>query len=132
MTRRAVFLEGAKHTLPFSPALVWRDMVFVSGQVGKDPATGEFQPGIAAQARQTLENVRAVLQAAGSSMSDVLQVTIYMTDMQGEFAELNTVYREFFPEGVRPARSTVGISHLALPGLKVEIDVVAAVSSAAS
>ena len=121
---RTVTLPGAKHDLPFSPALVWQDLVFVSGQVGKHPQTGEFEEGIEAQTRQTLQNVQALTEAAGSSLKNALRLTIYMTDMQNEFAAMNNVFREFFT-GALPARTTVGISHLARPGLKIEIDLVA-------
>lgn len=124
MSRRSVFIDGAAHKLPFSPALVWKDMVFVSGQVGKDPSTGAFEPDIAAQTRQALRNAAQLLELAGTSLDNTLQMSIYMTDMQGEFAAMNAVFREFFT-GRLPARSTVGISHLAVPGLKIEIDLTA-------
>lgn len=125
MTKRAVHAPGVPHDLPFSPALVWGNMVFVSGQVGRDPRTGEVPPDIGEQTRLTLENVKALVEAAGSSLDNALQMTIYMTDMINEFAAMNAVFKTFFP-GVPPARSTVGISHLAKPGLKIEIDLVAA------
>jgi 2-iminobutanoate/2-iminopropanoate deaminase len=121
---RTVTLPGAVHALPFSPALVWRDLVFVSGQVGKHPQTGEFEEGIEAQTRQTLENVKALVEAAGSTLKNTLRMTIYMTDMQNEFAAMNSVFREYFSDAL-PARTTAGISHLAKPGLKIEIDLVA-------
>lgn len=121
---RTVSLPGAAHTLPFSPALVWENLVFVSGQVGKDPLTDAFDEDIASQTRQTLSNIKALLEAAGTTLDKTLRMTIYMTDMQNEFAGMNTVFKEFFA-GTLPARSTVGISHLAKPGLKIEIDLVA-------
>ncbi len=121
---RTVTLPGATHNLPFSPALVWENLVFVSGQVGKDPVTDAFEPDIAAQTRQTLSNIKALVEAAGTTLDKTLRMTIYMTDMQNEFAAMNTVFKEFFA-GALPARSTVGISHLAKPGLKIEIDLVA-------
>lgn len=119
-----VALPGARHSLPYSPALVWQDLVFVSGQVGKHPVTDAFEADIAAQTRQALANVQALVEAAGSSLDRALRMTIYMTDMQNEFAAMNAVFREFFTDAL-PARSTVGISHLAKPGLKIEIDLVA-------
>jgi 2-iminobutanoate/2-iminopropanoate deaminase len=121
---RTVTLPGATHTLPFSPALVWDRLVFVSGQVGKHPVTGALELDIAAQTRQTLSNVKALLEAAGTTLDKTLRMTIYMTDMQNEFAAMNAVFKEFFTEAL-PARTTVGISHLAKPGLKIEIDLVA-------
>jgi 2-iminobutanoate/2-iminopropanoate deaminase len=121
---RTVSLAGAVHTLPFSPALVWDKLVFVSGQVGKHPVTDAFEEDITAQTRQTLSNIKALVEAAGTTLDKTLRMTIYMTDMQNEFAAMNTVFKEFFA-GSLPARSTVGISHLAKPGLKIEIDLVA-------
>lgn len=123
-TPRTVTLPGTRPGLPISPALVWGNLVFVSGQVGKDPVTEAFEPDISAQTRQTLNNVKALVEAAGTTLDKTLRMTIYMTDMQGEFAAMNAVFREFF-QGPLPARSTVGISHLARPGLKIEIDLVA-------
>ena len=121
---RTVTLPGAVHTLPFSPALVWQNLVFVSGQVGKHPVTDAFEEDIASQTRQTLSNIKALLETAGTSLDKTLRMTIYMTDMQNEFAAMNAVFKEFF-DGVLPARSTVGNSHHAKPGLKIEIDLVA-------
>lgn len=121
---RTVSLPGVTHTVPYSPALAWEKLVFVSGQVGKDPLTGAFGEDIASQTRQTLSNIQALVEAAGTTLDKTLRMTIYMTDMQNEFAAMNAVFKEFFAEAF-PARSTVGISHLANPGLKIEIDLVA-------
>ena len=119
-----VTLLGGENALPFSPALVWERMVFVSGQVGKAPGSDEFPSDITNQTRQTLENIKALLEAAGTKLSKTLRVTIYMTDMQNEFGQMNVIFKEYFSEPY-PARSTVGISHLAKPGLKIEIDLIA-------
>jgi len=121
---RTIALPGAMHTLPYSPALVWEKLVFVSGQVGKHPVTDAFDEDIAAQTRQALSNIKMLVEAAGTTLDKTLRMTIYMTDMQNEFAAMNAVFKEFFA-GSLPARSTVGISHLAKPGLKIEIDLVA-------
>lgn len=121
---RTVTLPGARTGLPISPALVWENLVFVSGQVGKHPATDAFEADIGAQTRQTLDNLKALLEAAGTTLDKTLRMTVYMTDMQGEFAAMNAVFKEYF-QGALPARSTVGISHLARPELKIEIDLVA-------
>lgn len=109
---------GRDAGLPHSPAVAWRDLVFVSGQVG-------FAPDIESQTRQALDNVLDLLAASGCEAGDVLQMTVHMTDMIGEFGAMNAVFREFFPDRP-PSRTTVGISHLGRPGLKIEIDAIAA------
>jgi 2-iminobutanoate/2-iminopropanoate deaminase len=100
-------------------------MVFVSGQVPLDPATGALAgDDIVTQTRQALANVAAVLEAAGASLADVVKTTVYMTDL-GWFGAMNEVYAEAFA-GHAPARATVGV--LALPvGALVEIDAIAIV-----
>ncbi|MEW6337874.1 MAG: RidA family protein [Acidobacteriota bacterium] len=108
---------------PYSQALIAGDLVFVSGQVPLDAATGEMVSGpFTNRVRQVLANVEAVLRAAGSSRDRVVKATVFLTDM-GHFVELNEVYAEFFGEH-RPARSAVQVT--ALPrGAEVEIEVVA-------
>jgi 2-iminobutanoate/2-iminopropanoate deaminase len=108
---------------PYSQGIVHGDLVFVSGQLGVDPATGEVvEGGIAKQTERTMQNVSAVLEAAGSSLANVLQVSIFLVDL-GDFAAMNEVYaRHVGPDF--PARATVQIG--ALPsGALVEIAVVA-------
>jgi len=108
---------------PYSQAIVSGALVFTSGQVGLDPASGELVPGDAAdQARQALHNVTAVLDAAGSGWDRVLKVTIFLVDL-GNFAAVNEVYSTFLVPPF-PARSTVAVQ--ALPtGALVEIETVA-------
>ena len=98
-------------------------ILFCSGQIPVDPATGEIVEGPAGmQARQVMENLKAVIEAAGFAMEDILKTTIYLTDMAG-FAEVNKAYESFFHENF-PARSTVEVS--ALPrGALVEIEAIA-------
>jgi 2-iminobutanoate/2-iminopropanoate deaminase len=99
--------------------------VFVSGQVPFDPATGQVVPGdVAEQAKQVLENVKAVLEAAGSTLGQVVKTTIYMTDLNG-FASVNEVYASYFPSDP-PARATVEVRRLPRD-VKVEIDAIAVV-----
>jgi 2-iminobutanoate/2-iminopropanoate deaminase len=109
---------------PYSQAIVSSDFVFCSGQVGIDPRTNELVKGsVGGETRQCLENLRAVLKKAGSSMDLAVRATVYLTDLNN-FKEMNDVYREFFPSAA-PARATVEVSKLAL-GARVEIDVIAA------
>lgn len=110
---------------PYTPAIVANGFVFVSGQVPRKPGTAEVVQGdVQVQTRQVLENIRAILAAAGSSMADVVKVNAHLTDL-ANFKAFNEVYVEYFPEP-RPARTTVqsGLN----PGFLVEIDVIALVS----
>ena len=114
--------QGAPPGGPYTPALRWGDLVFVSGQVGVDPTTGEPVSGdFEAEVRRVLDNVKTLVEAAGSAMDKVLKVTVYLTDM-GRFAEMNAVYEEYFPEP-RPTRSTVQVG--LAKQYRVEIDVIA-------
>jgi 2-iminobutanoate/2-iminopropanoate deaminase len=108
---------------PFSPAVRGEHVIYLSGQVGQDPATGKLiDGGVAEQAARTLENVKAVLEAAGRSMDDVLRVGIFLADMK-DFAVVNEVYARYFTAPY-PARTTVAVAALPL-GAAVEIEVVA-------
>jgi 2-iminobutanoate/2-iminopropanoate deaminase len=107
---------------PYSHAVVAGGFVYVSGQGPIDPETGTMPDAFADQVRQTLRNVRTILEAAGSSLDDVVKVNAYVTDLT-RFAEFNEVYKEFF-ENDPPARTTVAA---ALLGMLVEIDCVATV-----
>lgn len=100
-------------------------LLFTAGQVALDPAKGQMIEGdIKAQTRRVLENVKAILTAAGGSLANVVKTTVFMTDL-GEFAAMNEAYGEFFPQNP-PARSTVEVR--ALPrGAKVEIETIAMV-----
>jgi len=124
MKREAVRTDGAPKAIgPYEQALKVDGWVFTSGQIPLDPKTGTMvEGGIGAQTRQVLDNLRAVLEAAGSSMSRVVKTTVYMTNL-ADFQKMNEVYAEYFPQD-KPARSTVGVA--ALPrGAMIEIDVVA-------
>lgn len=120
---------------PYSQAIRVDNLVFTSGQIPIDPATGTIVPdGIKAQTRQSLTNVENVLKAAGLTLSDVVKTTVYLADM-ADFADMNSVYAEFFGQGQDvsdeagtppfPARSAVAVK--ALPkGALVEIEAIAA------
>ena len=105
----------------YSQAIVANGFVFVAGQGAVDPRTNELELGdIRSETRRTLENIRAILEAAGSSLRDVVRVSVYLADMN-DFGFMNEVYRQFFPEDP-PARTTVGAQ---LPKIKIEIDCIA-------
>ena len=94
---------------PYSQGMIWGDLVFTSGQIPVDPATGIVPEGITAQAEQSCRNVAAVLEAAGSSAERVIKTTCFLADM-GDFAAFNAVYAKFFPNA--PARSCVAVREL--------------------
>jgi 2-iminobutanoate/2-iminopropanoate deaminase len=108
---------------PYNQAIVAGGLVFCAGQVGLDPATGALAGGgVEAQARRALDNLRAVLEAAGSGIDRVVKTTVFVTDL-GDFAAVNGVYAEYFADEP-PARSTVQVA--ALPaGALVEIEAIA-------
>jgi 2-iminobutanoate/2-iminopropanoate deaminase len=121
--RQAIFPEGGpKAAGPYSPAIVSGGFVFVAGQVGIDPATGQAAIDLEAQVRQTLINVGAVLKAAGCDFGDVVKTNAFLTKPEF-FAPFNTLYREVFTEPY-PARSTI-ICQLARADLLVEVEVIA-------
>lgn len=108
---------------PYSPAVRAGQLLFVSGQVPIDPATGNIVDGdIAAQTRRVLDNVGALLTAAGRSFSDVVRTTIFLADMN-DFAAVNAVYGSYFKEPF-PARATVQVARLPKDA-RVEIDAIA-------
>ena len=108
---------------PYSQAVAIDGLVFCSGQVGLDPATGRLVEGsVQEQTRRALTNLGAVLEAAGASFGDVVKVTAYLTDM-GDFQSFNETYADFFGEA-QPARATVGVAGLPL-GARVEVECIA-------
>ncbi len=109
---------------PYSQAICFGDLMITSGQLGLVPETGEFaEGGVEAQARQSLKNVKAIIEAAGLTMDNVVKTTVFMKDM-ADFAKVNAIYAEFFTEGNYPARSAVEVAALPKGGL-VEIEVIA-------
>lgn len=109
---------------PYSQATEVSGLVITSGQLPIDPATGTFPEGIQAQTKQSLTNVKAVLEAAGTSMDHVLKTTVFLSDMNN-FGAMNEVYATFFQEGSYPSRSAVEVARLPKDAL-VEIEVIAA------
>ena len=113
---------------PLAQAVRFNDLLFVSGQVAADPKTGEaVAGGIREQTEQVMDNLKAVLEAGGSSLGAVLKTTCFLTDLS-DFAAFNEVYARYFP-GRRPARSAFGVAALAGPYV-VEVEAVAAVEQA--
>lgn len=108
---------------PYSQAVKVGQLLFTSGQIPLDPATGAIPEGIEAQARQVLTNVKAILEAAGSGMDKVIKTTVFLADME-HFAAMNAVYAQFFTEGSYPARSAVQVARLPKDVL-LEIETVA-------
>ena len=108
---------------PYSQARLMGDLLITSGQIPLDPATGVFPEGIEAQTRQSLTNVKAIVEAAGLSMDDVVKTTVFLSDMN-DFAAMNGVYATFF-EGACPARSAVQVARLPKDAM-VEIECIAA------
>jgi 2-iminobutanoate/2-iminopropanoate deaminase len=128
MPSSPISTSGAPKAIgPYSQGIRANGFVFTAGQVALDPATGELVPGgIAEQTARAMENLRAVLDAAGSSLSHVVKTTVFLVDM-ADFAGMNEVYGRAFGSH-RPARSTVAVA--ALPrGARVEIEVIALVRS---
>jgi len=124
MKREVIRTEKAPKAIgPYEQALKLDGWVFTSGQIPLDPQTGAMvEGGIGAQTRQVLENLRRVLEAAGTSMSRAVRTTVYMTNL-ADFQKMNEIYAEYFPQD-KPVRSTVGVASLPR-GAMVEIDIIA-------
>ncbi len=121
--KKAIQTDQAPKAIgPYSQAIDTGDLVFVSGQLGLDPETGTLKEGIEAQTRQALENIGAVLRAAGLDYTDVVKTTIFLAQMS-DFKTVNGIYGEYF-SAPYPARATVAVKELPLNAL-VEIEVIA-------
>lgn len=108
---------------PYSQAIEVGDFIYTSGQIPIDPTTGTFaEGGIKEQTRQSLQNIKAILEEAGSAMEKVIKTTVFLSDMN-YFADMNSIYAEFFSEPY-PARSAVAVKTLSKNAL-IEIEVVA-------
>jgi 2-iminobutanoate/2-iminopropanoate deaminase len=119
---RAVFpVDAPAPAGPYSPAVVFQRLVFVSGQGARVPGTDDLAgPDIESQTEQCLRNVETILRAAGSDLAHVLKVSVFLTDMD-EFQRMNGVYERMFGSH-RPARTTIAAAALPAKGLRVEID----------
>ena len=129
--KRVVLTPGAPAPVgPYSQAIVSGGFVFASGQIPLDPATGKLvEGGFETQAERVLDNLRAVLEAAGSSLDAVVRTNVFLTDL-ALFPRLNAVYGRYFVADPKPARSTIGVAALPL-GAQLEIEAVAALAGGA-
>lgn len=110
---------------PYSHAVVVNNFVYCSGQIGVDPKTGDLTPGVQSQIKQTLNNLKAVLEAAGSDLNHIVKTTIFLKNM-ADYGVFNQIYGEYFKEN-KPARATVEVARLPKDCL-IEIDAVAVVN----
>lgn len=127
MTKNIIKTDKAPAAIgPYSQATVCQGIAYISGQIAIDPNSGELQmENIAVETKQVLENLKAVVEAAGSSMENVLKCSVFVTDMEN-FAAINTIYAEYFPGENPPARELVQVA--ALPKyVNIEISAIAAV-----
>jgi len=115
--------KAPKPVGPYPHARKVGDLLFTSGIGPRRPVTNEIPEGIEAQTRSCIENIRTILEAAGSSLDKVLDVTVYLTDMKHDFDRFNEVYAEYFAK-IRPTRTTVGVDSLPTP-ISVELKVIA-------
>ena len=128
MTREIIATEKAPGAVgPYSQGIRTDHLVFTAGQVPLDPATGSLVEGpIEAQTRRVLDNVQAVLRAAGTDLENVVKMTVFMTDL-GDFKRMNSIYAEYFPDAP-PARSAVQVGALPL-GADIEMEAIALIAN---
>lgn len=123
MTRETISTKNAPGAIgPYSQAIATESFVFCSGQVGLDPGSGELVGGLEAQTQRALENLKGVLEAAGTTLNSVVKTTVFLTSMD-DFAPMNAVYEGFFPK-TPPARSTVAVRELP-KGAMFEVEAIA-------
>ena len=109
---------------PYSQAIIYNNMVYCSGQIAIDPQTNQLVDGdITVQTNQVFKNIKAILEAANTSLSNVVRCTVYLADMN-DFATMNSVYESYFPEGNYPARSAIEVASLPKNAL-IEIEATA-------
>jgi 2-iminobutanoate/2-iminopropanoate deaminase len=120
---KTVLVPGAPRPVgPYSSAVIVGNLVYVSGQSGRDPRTDAVSADVEVQTAVCLQNIATILEAAGSSLSKVVRCGVFLVDMN-DFKKMNAVYAQVFGDH-RPARTTVGVRELPGPGLKVEIDAI--------
>ncbi len=122
--RQVVRMPGVLEGLPFSPAVRAGGLIFLSGQIGVPPGTMQLvEGGLEPETRQTMENIRSVLEAAGAGLEDVVKCQVFLVDIE-DWPGFNEIYAEYFPRDP-PARAALAATGLAL-GAKVEVDCIAA------
>ena len=124
-TKEIVAISVAGSNPNLSPATRFGNLVFVSGQTGRHPTTGEPGKDVREQTRNVLERIKVVLEAAGTSLDNVLTATVYLVD-RNDLAAYNEVYATYFPTN-KPARTTVTVAALNAPELLIEITVTAGI-----
>jgi 2-iminobutanoate/2-iminopropanoate deaminase len=121
--KRVISMTNQPPTSPFSPALLVKDTLFISGQLGVNPETGKLEgPTMTEQAERIIKNIEVLCKRAGLDLSHVVETTAFITDF-AEFGEFNTVFRKYFPT-IPPTRATVQVVKLAMDA-KIEISAVA-------
>ncbi|MCK5071605.1 MAG: RidA family protein [Desulfocapsa sp.] len=124
MSKKIISTTNAPAAIgPYSQAVQYGDTIYVSGQLPLNPETKEMNDDVSVQTEQSMKNIKAILEEAGSSMENIIRCGIFVTDL-GDFATVNEMYASFF-KGDFPARATVQVAALPL-GAKVEIDAIAA------
>ena len=123
MKKEIVAKKGAQAIGPYSQGIIFANLVFIAGNIGKDPKTGNFvKGGIQEQTKQTLKNIESTLKAEGLSLQNILKTTVYLKDFN-DYPKMNGVYAAFF-EKPYPARATVGVVELP-NGALIEIECIA-------
>ena len=121
--KKIIYMTEKKADLPFSPAILVKDTLYISGQLASNPQTGKFEEGtMAQQAERIIKNIEILLRRAGMNLSNVVQSTVFITNFD-EFGEFNNIFREYFPEDP-PTRATVQVVKLAR-NAKIEMAAVA-------
>jgi 2-iminobutanoate/2-iminopropanoate deaminase len=125
MSKEVIFTDKAPKAIgPYSQAIKFGNILFISGQVPVNPATGELTGDIKVQTRQVLENIKSILAAAGASASDVVKTTVFLQNLD-DFAAMNEIYGAYFPKEA-PARSTVEVARIPR-GALIEIEAIAVI-----
>ena len=126
MQNKVILTENAPAAIgPYSQGIIAANMIFVSGQLGINPDTGQMRNGVQEQATQSLLNLKAILEKAGASMQDVVKTTVFLKDMN-DFSAVNEIYKQYFTTSF-PARSAIEISKLPKNGL-VEVEAIAMIA----